>query len=443
MAEEYLLAKKALDIFVEERKALLDMLRFDIVDLADVQVRFEMNKNKILELHKEQYYFIATTKKNPKTGERLPIWRTYLPEEGVKPPNGRQTDARTEDKLNEKIIGYYMGEERRKKERAKTNFTFNEVYWQWRKVKDLELGDNSIGEYNSNFKRFFECSDFGYLPINTINENTIKVFMLESIKELALGREATGRLFGFIKNTIRHARIEKIILDNPMEFLEPKHFTKHCVEIEKLPEERYFSDSELALIQKELYKRYANDPAYMPPYAIELCLLTGMRPGEVAPLMWTDVTPHLIQVTKSKKYNRKTKTHYIDTTKTGKKRQFPMCEEIKNLLAKIKIIQKEYHIISDFIFAINDGDCINSGDISDCMQRIQKKLSIKGGSITGLRKTINSNLKSTGTSTIIVASILGHTEEVNENYYTYDTSGLEEKQRVVSERNARIKGLIN
>ena len=439
--EEQIQANHALDLHLNERRALFESLEFGIINLADVACKFKMNKLKILEIHKQQFYFKATTKKDPKTGNRIPIWRTYLPKEGVSPPNGRQIDARTEDKLIEKVIAYYMGEEKKRKEKEKQYPTFNEIYWEWRKIKNLELGDNSILEYDSNFKRFFEYSDFGYLPINDINENTIKMFMMESIKDLSLGREATSRLFGFIKNTIRHARIEKIIIDNPVEFLEPKHFTKHCVEMKKPSEKQFYSDSELALIQKELDKRYREEAAYMPPYAIELCMLSGMRPGEVAPLEWSDITSQLIQVTKSKKYNRKTRTHYIDATKTGKRRQFPMCEEIEVLFAKIRAVQEENNIKSKFIFAVSDNDCINAGDVSDCMQRIQKKLGIKGGSITGLRKTINSNLKSAGTSTTVVAAILGHTEEVNEKHYTYDTSSFEEKQRIVAERNARIKGL--
>ena len=62
-------------------------------------------------------------------------------------------------------------------------------------------------------------------------------------------------------------------------------------------------------------------PYYMPSYAIELCVLTGMRVGEVAPLEWSDITSDFIKVEKSKKLNRRTKTYFIDTSKTGKKRQ--------------------------------------------------------------------------------------------------------------------------
>lgn len=54
----------------------------------------------------------------------------------------------------------------------------------WRKVKDLELDDNSIYKYNTDCKRFFEGTEFAETPVNQINENTIRRFILETIKEL-------------------------------------------------------------------------------------------------------------------------------------------------------------------------------------------------------------------------------------------------------------------
>ena len=82
----------------------------------------------------------------------------------------------------------------------------------WRKVKDLELDDNSIYKYNTDCKRFFVGTDFAETPINQINENTIRRFILETIKRLELCKETCRKFFGYIKNVIRYARIEKIIV---------------------------------------------------------------------------------------------------------------------------------------------------------------------------------------------------------------------------------------
>lgn len=65
-------------------------------------------------------------------------------------------------------------------------------------------------------------------------------------------------------------------------------------------------------------------------------------------------------------------------------------------------------------------------------------LFIYGGGITALRKSINSNLKKNGVPATMVAIILGHSPEVNGKYYTYDTSNLAVKQKIIKDRNAKV-----
>lgn len=59
-----------------------------------------------------------------------------------------------------------------------------------------------------------------------------------------------------------------------------------------------------------------------------------------------------------------------------------------------------------------------------------------------MRKTINSNLRRNGVPVTIVASMLGHMEAVNNKYYTYDTSNLSEKQKIIKDRNAKVTSLV-
>lgn len=42
---------------------------------------------------------------------------------------------------------------------------------------------------------------------------------------------------------------------------------------------------------------------------------------------------------------------------------------------------------------------------------------------------MNSNMKCAGVSGTVAASLLGHTEKVNEENYTYDVSSMEEKSK--------------
>ena len=89
-----------------------------------------------------------------------------------------------------------------------------------------------------------------------------------------------------------------------MEFLEPKDFTKHCGEIEVSDCDKYYTDTELAIILKALHGYYRENPLYMPPYAIELAMYTGMRVSELSTLKWSDINDICISINKSAKHNR-------------------------------------------------------------------------------------------------------------------------------------------
>ena len=293
-ALEILQYEKAIMSRADSIKILYQELKTGILSLTDIQEQVDMNKKQVLDLHKKMYNYWQG--KNGK-------WYSYLPKEGVEPPKGKQIESVNEEKLNSKIIEYYVIEESRKKQ-EKTCPTFLEVYYMWRSIKDLELDDNSIYKFNTDCKRFFVGTDFAEMPINQINENTIKVFMLETIKRLELCKETTRKFFSYIKNVIRYARIEKIITDNPVEFLEPKDFTKHCGEIEVSDCDKYYTDTELAIILKALHGYYRENPLYMPPYAIELAMYTGMRVSELSTLKWSDINDICISINKSAKHNR-------------------------------------------------------------------------------------------------------------------------------------------
>ena len=72
-----------------------------------------------------------------------------------------------------------------------------------------------------------------------------------------------------------------------------------------------------------------------------------------------------------------------------KSRQFSKCDEIADLLKRIRNIQEKYDCVSEFIFTDGKGGYISGQRISDCMKRLTNHLGIHGGEITTLRKTRN------------------------------------------------------
>ncbi len=430
---EFIQCTNALNVRIATLRALYQELKAGILSLTDMQEQIDMTKKQVLDLHKKMYNYWQG--KNGK-------WYSYLPKEGVDKPKGKQIESISQEKLDNRIVEYYVNAEKEKKDQENSCPTFLEVYYMWRKVKDLELDDNSIYKYNTDCKRFFKGTEFTETPINQINENTIRRFILETIKELELCKETCRKFYGYIKNVIRYARIEKIIVENPIEFLEAKDFSKHCVVVDRT-EKGYYTDDELAVIFKALNGYYTSNPTYMPAYAIELAIYTGMRVSELSTLKWSDITDSCININKSAKHNRLKNEFSVGKTKTKKSRVYPNDEQITKLLSKIKHIQTEYGILCEWIFTDGNGGYTHARNITDCMTRLCRENGLSGGGITKLRKTTSSDLQSKGVPKSVVASMLGHTTEVNEKYYTYDTSNLDEKQKIIQERNAKFKNLAH
>lgn len=267
--------------------------------------------------------------------------------------------------------------------------TFKDMYFRWRKVQDKLVDDNTITKYETDYKRYFEDADFSKKDIKGITEEDIKIFVCETVKTRKLSKKACKTLFGYVKRVMNSARINHIISDKPMEFMEAKAFYKYCTEKKKPVEARIISDMDMEKLYERFKEDYRNNPSYIPTYAVEFASLTGMRVEEIAALSWSNIFDSYILVDKSEKYNRRTKDFYIDSTKNGKERVFPITEEIRGLLERVKKAELQYGFICEWVFAG------------------------KEGRIHAYRRTVNSKMRCEGVSATVAAALLGHSEEVN------------------------------
>ena len=427
---ELQLRRQALEVLAKSLKVLLENIKTGILDLdnAYVQGQIDMNKKQILKKHKEVF--------NCWKSEANGLWFTYLPKKDVQPPKGKLVKKTTEEKLNNAIINFYIGIEK-----AKAVPSFNDVSEDMRTVKDLKLASvNSIDRYDSDFKRFFEHTAFGETPIDQITENTITVFVLESIRDKKLCKEAVKKMFAYIRLTIKHARIEKIIDTNPVEFLELKDFTGTglCVNIEKTVEEKQYSDDDVKQMLALLEVEYSKRPNYIPNYAIEMAIYTGMRVGELAGLKWEDIGEDSIYICRSEKYNSKTREYYIGDVKNKKPRHFPLDDTIRNLLLRIRKVYMNHGGMCEWVFS-SDEKRINLGTLSSCNKNRWKQLGRKAKSgIHGYRHRLSSNLRTKGISATIVASIMGHSVQTNNIHYNRNTASLKEMVDIITDENIKL-----
>lgn len=405
-----------------------------MIDLSYVQEQVEMNKRK--ELLKKHPYKIWEGKDGK--------WRTYLPDE----EKGRILKKRsTENAIEDMIVDYYLQiskeESKHNKEKEKTENQFLICFDMW-KNKQIAYGvsGNTVYKYEYDYKRFFKGTDFEKMDVRNITEEDITIFIISRIRELNLKEKAGKALWGYISGVFRSLVINKKIIDDPCKYIDTKSFFKFYNKEVKTQSERVLNDTEINLVMERIALDHKEKPWYMPSYAVELAIYTGMRAGELAGLKWENVfiDERVIVISKSEKYNGTNKEYYLSSTKTYKSREFPISDEIMSLLVRIRNVQDKYGSYNGFVFSTLDGN-VHCRTISDCMRNKCIQIGMKHTKgMNAVRRTVNSRMRCAGVSAAVAASLLGHTEEVNRQNYTYDITHMDYKREVIKKINENIKG---
>lgn len=218
-----------------------------------------------------------------------------------------------------------------------------------------------------------------------------------------------------------------------------KQFYGYCEEVIKPLSQKVYSDKEAEMILQKLHKEYEDKPSYIPNYAVEFASLTGMRVGEIVALKWEDFNYEkgFFTINKSEKYNRVSKEYYIDFTKNKKERQFPIDDVLQNLLVKIKKSELSAGYLCEWVFANEEGR-IHAPVISSCIKNKCRQLGIPERGIHAFRKTLNSNMRCAGVSEMITSSLLGHSPQVNRQYYTFDVTTIQDKAEIIQKMHKNI-----
>ena len=357
-------------------------------------------------------------------------WYTHLQIAGRRKFLKRKTRKEIEDE----IVNHYKKQD--------NTITFLYVYHEWRQYKDQMVGSqNTVVKYDSDYKRYFEDNGFCDMPIDAITEDDVSIFIKNHITGKSLSNKAAKTLFGYVHNTFLFACRHKYIEEDPMRYLAAKDFYKYCTPSKRSGKEQTISDDDYARLVECFNESYKKHPEYIPVYAVEFAGLTGMRVGEIAALTWNSITDDYIIINKSEKYNRKTKEYHIEDTKNKKHRIFPLTANIRDLLNRLKKVELQYGYICEYVFANQNGR-IHASVISSCIKNKCRQLGIEEKGIHAYRKTLNSKMRCNGVSATVAASLLGHSPEGNENYYTYDVSDISEKTKIISEINGSKKAAI-
>ena len=119
----------------------------------------------------------------------------------------------------------------------------------------------------------------------------------------------------------------------------------------------------------------------------------------------------------------------ISSMKNDKIRVIPLTDDMARVLRKVKEFEFKNGWLGEYVFQ-DDRGRVYASRISDCAVNNTTTAEFHNKkSIHAIRRTLNSNMKCAGVSGTVAASLLGHTEKVNEENYTYDVSSMEEKSK--------------
>lgn len=395
---------------MEKRIDITYALEHGIIDRSYLQEQIEMKKREeILQKHKYKITLGSDGR-----------YFTYLPLE-----SGRRLVKKTKkEDLIDAIVEFYTG--------SKNVYTFIFVYEKWREYQDQMVSYSSVTKYDSDRIRFFDGEPFSETDILRLTEDDIALFIKKSTEGKELCKSACKTLFHYVSSTFAFAKRHKYISSDPCAYLRARDYYKYCTASERSKKDPIMSKDVVDALEQQIEHDILVKPNYIPIYAVRFASMTGMRVGEIAALKWEDVTDSYILVNKSQKYDRKRNVYEIKPTKNGKIREFPLTDDIKELLTEIREVEARFSYLTEFIFS-NDSGPLNFRVISSCIKNKCRQTGVTVYGIHGYRKTLNSAMASRGVSKSVRASLLGHTEEVNERYYTFDDTTMEAKKQIMTE----------
>lgn len=396
-----------------DEETLQYALESGIINLSYVKDKIEMNKKeKILANHQYKIWKGNDNK-----------WRTYLPN-----GEGRKLVKRsTENSIKDAIIQYYESKEKEEKNTAQYEFKYRFEVWVERQ-KMCERSDNTIYKYQTDYKRFFSGKDIERMDVRKINETDIIATFKDVLTNKEISYKALKSAFGYVNGVFKKSIIDRVVEKNPCDYVDLQLLKKYCREKTHNVSERTISTSDKKNLENKMEK---SDRVIK--YAIQLAFCTGMRVGELAALKWSDIDyrHNILVIQSSEKYNRLTKEYFIANTKNEKIRKIPLTQEMKDIFEKTRKHEIRNNCLGEFVFSDENGR-VHCRILSGWMRTNTMTSEFEHTkSIHAIRRTLNSNMRCAGVPAPVAAAILGHTEKVNNENYTYDITTMKEKEEVL------------
>lgn len=335
----------------------------------------------------------------------------------------KRITATSYDALIEKLFDYYSD--------GFSVPTFENVFELAVAEKQDFKSANTIVKYRADFNRFIS-TELKEMYLFDITHTYLRDYSVALIKKRNMKKEAF-RAYKSVLNLVFNFAVAKDIVEyNPASKLNNNDFYTICSQQYRIAEDKAMSPEQIADLTAEVNRRIANptsygEACYTNGYMFLLASMTGMRAGELCSLKWTDIRNNKIHIHTQQLKNRQTGEYeYVLWTKNEKGisrggRLFPVTNDIRELLDKLKTNQEAAGIFSPWVFANPDGSWI----IADtCYEKFLYRLcKSKFYTLTNnhaIRMYFNSYVMIPANIPVTNrAKLLGHSVEVNLKYYSF------------------------
>lgn len=247
------------------------------------------------------------------------------------------------------------------------------------------------------------------------------------------------QFFQMLNESFNLAVRNRWINENPLFFLKVEDFQRYCALPKvKKSKDKIISSKETDDLINRLFNPVVHNANMLTHYAAILNIYTGARPSEIAVLKKSDIDwdEETIYFTHSQKFDRKTKIFSDELIKTRKTRDFPVTQEIIELLDIVEKYKKDNNIDSEYyFFDPNLREPIHARMISSTIRNHNNK-----ACAYTFRRTLNSQLDSIGVNETVRGALIGNSERVNKEHYTCDIMDINAKRKLIEE--ARKKNVL-
>lgn len=384
-------------------------------------------------------------------------YHTFVPDD-TKPNGLRCIKKNSMRELELFLLEFYaIGDKR---------YTFENCYFDWIEYKKIfsssnndkkKLSPSTIRRMQRDYDTYIKGTPLASHSIRTLTPTIIENYLTDIIKKdyyssakdkknktnaHRMYESAFKNLAGYIKNALEYAFKKDKISCNPWSKVDTAMLlalTDLSPVDTKTDADRILSNEELSALYKEVTNQQKLHKHYLPNYAIELAILTGMRVGEIVALHWSDIYDGVIHVDWSEHrydYEDKSYEYVIGEPKNRKHRVIPITPQIENLFERIKELN---HFSNEgFIFVDEEGNRHSGHDVGCAVYRRGDEANISRTSIHGIRRTYSSMLQASGYSRLMVSTLLGHTPRTNEDHYSYDVTSITAKKQVIEAMSSNV-----